>query len=270
MQKSTITLCTSLLLMATIGTAQAGLFDKLKDKAKEKSKQEAEKVLQEKAREATSNKKTSTVASSASGGNLSLEGGPAANLRSFTTCNSLKPTNIMVGNVGTYYFQQGMSKQDRTGFINRKAGKLSHGCILPSLEPQQMIYMEVDEKQYSALGNSNSWEMQCVRSADPSKGAIGDTQGKTEYPYKVSYLSGKDMMLHCGNDQGVSECETGSNSKRSGAWKKKLKAKGKAMLSVYATTSTLAPKQGEKLYCQYYNKKTSTSLFAFEYIRANG
>jgi hypothetical protein len=51
-----------------------------------------------------------------------------------------------------------------------------------------------------------------------------------------------------------------------GKWKKKLQSKGKTMLSILANTSTLAPEQAEKLYCQYYNQSSGKSLFAFEYL----
>jgi hypothetical protein len=51
-----------------------------------------------------------------------------------------------------------------------------------------------------------------------------------------------------------------------GKWKKKIQSKGKTMLSILANTSTLAPEQGEKLYCQYYNQSSGKSLFAFEYL----
>ena len=129
--------------------------------------------------------------------------------------------------------------------------------------------MEVDTKKYEALGNSNDWSMQCVKSANPGAGAVGDTEGKTEYSYSVDYITGKSMLLFCGNSEGIEECAEGSNSARSGKWKKKLTNKGKTMLSIHANTSTLAPKQGEKLYCQYYNQTSGKSLFAFEYLRLN-
>ena len=184
-----------------------------------------------------------------------------------TNCTSFKPENITLGYSGNYTFQKGFTKEKRTGLINREAGTLANGCILPSLKSRQIVYMEVDTKKYKAAGSSNDWSMQCIKSANPGAGAVGEKEGKTEYPYTVNYLSGKAMMLHCGNSEGIEECAEGSNSSRSGAWKKKLNAKGKTMLSVLANTSTLAPPEGEKLYCQYYNQKSGKSLFAFEYLR---
>ena len=54
------------------------------------------------------------------------------------------------------------------------------------------------------------------------------------------------------------------------AWSKKLGAAGKTGISVMAFTSTLAPAGGEKIYCQYYNKPSGKSLFAFQYLRVRG
>ncbi|WP_421779636.1 hypothetical protein [Kiloniella litopenaei] len=194
-------------------------------------------------------------------------GAPSQDLISMTKCAALKPENITIGTLGDYTFQQGFSNEKRSGLINRRAGALSNGCILPSLNSREIAYMEVDEKKLKALGSSNDWEMQCIKSGNPGAGVVGASEPKSEYSYTVNVLSGKDMMLHCGNSENVAECAEGSNSSRSSAWKKKLDASGKTMLSVLANTSTLAPAQGEKLYCQYYNKKSGNSLFAFEYLR---
>ncbi len=199
----------------------------------------------------------------------SLAGGPDKSLTSMTTCSDVKPENIIIGYNKSYTFQKGFTKEKRTGLIERQAGKLTDGCILPSLQPYQIAYMEVDTKKFKALGSSNDWSMQCIRSENPGAGAVNETEGKTEIPYSVDVLSGKAMMLHCGNSEGIEECAEGSNSSRSSAWKKKLKSEGKTMLSISANPSTLAPKQGEKLYCQYYNQKSGKSLFGFEYLRAN-
>ena len=76
--------------------------------------------------------------------------------------------------MGNYTFQNGFKKEKRSGLINRKPGELTSGCILPSLESGQVAYMEVDTKAYKALGNSNDWTMQCVRSDDPGAGALSE------------------------------------------------------------------------------------------------
>jgi hypothetical protein len=214
------------------------------------------------------NKKNQKVAEVAStnGTASDLEYAPD-NLTSFTQCAGLELSNVMVGYRDTYTFQQGFTKEKRSGFIKRQKAEVKKGCILPSLKPMQFVYMEVDEKKFDALGSSNDWAMQCIKSANPEEGAVGEQESKGEWPYHVDYLAGKDMMLHCGNSEGIEECATGSNSSRSGAWDEKLRERGKIMLSVYATTSTLAPATGEKLYCQYYNKKSGKSLFGFEYLR---
>jgi len=248
-----------LALSVSITSANAGIFDSIKDKLENKSKKEVKKEVKK--------TKKSKAGSASTAASPSLAGGPDKSLTSMTSCTNFKPENITIGNSGSYTFQKGFSKEKRDGLINRKAGTLSNGCILPSLQSRQIAYMEVDTKKYEALGNSNDWSMQCVKSANPGAGAVGDTEGKTEYPYKVNVLAGKDMLLFCGNSEGIEECSEGSNSNRSGKWKKKLQSKGKTMLSVLANTSTLAPKQGEKLYCQYYNQTSGKSLFAFEYLR---
>ena len=195
---------------------------------------------------------------------VSLGDGPAKSLIAFTKCSDIKPTNIMTGYLGAYTFSKGFSTEKRSGFIKRENGTLTNNCILPSLQPHQMVYMEVDTKKFEAAGSSNDWSMQCVKSENPGGGLVN----RTEAPYKVTYLSGKDLMLHCGHsEKNAKECAEGSNSSRSGKWSKQLKVSGKTMLSVLAQSSTLAAAGGEKLYCQYYNKVSGKSLFAFEYIR---
>lgn len=247
-----VALLIGLALSVSVTSANADLFGSLKNKLAGKTKEEAKKTTKE---------SSSNLASP------SLEGGPDKSLTSMTTCTGFKPENITIGKSGNYTFQKGFTKEKRSGLINREAGTLTNGCILPSLQSRQIAYMEVDTKAYKAAGSSNDWSMQCIKSADPGAGAVGESEPKSEYPYTVNVLAGKDMLLYCGNSEGVEECAEGSNSNRSGKWKKKLQSKGKTMLSVLANTSTLAPKQGEKLYCQYYNQTSGKSLFAFEYLR---
>ena len=260
-----------LLLLSISNVTHAGLFDDLKDKVKKEKTQKVIETVKQKNKTPstkTSNQTPSKHTSNEKHQTLSLSNSPSEELIAFTECTNFKPENITLGYRGEYTFKKGFKKEKRTGFINRTKGNLSHGCILPSLQSKQIAYMEVDTKKYEALGNSNSWSMQCLRSADPDAGAITENESKTESIYSVSALSGKDMMLHCGNSEGITECASGSNSKRGGEWKKKLKAKGKTMLSIHAFTSTLAPEGGEKLYCQYYNETSGKSLFAVEYIRS--
>lgn len=273
MKLSKISMLLGATLLVNISNVNAGLFDDLKDKAKDKSKQKAaQEVVKKVKKSSQKSQKTrqKTSKKSTSGGTTSLAGGPGKNLISMTKCADFKPENIITGYVEDYTFQQGFTKEKRSGLVKRKTGKLTHGCILPSLQPQQMVYMEVDTQKYEAMGNSNDWTMQCIKSDNPGEGAVGESESKSEYPYKVNYLSGKDMLLYCGNSEGIEECGEGSNSSRSGQWDKKLDARGKTMLSVLAVKSTLAARGGEKLFCQYYNKKSRVSLFAFEYLRVRG
>jgi len=194
-------------------------------------------------------------------------GAPAAELVAMTQCMDLPMSNAMIGNLGDYTFKQGFSKEKRSGFINRREAEFSDDCILPSMRAHDVAYVEVDTETYEDTGNSNDWVMQCLKSANPSEGAVNDTEPKGEYPYTVSALGKKHMMLHCGNSEGIEECAKGNNNSRGRAWDDLLESRNKTMLSVYMTSSTLAPSEGEKLFCQYYHKPSGESLFAFEYLR---
>ena len=245
-------------ILAITSTVNAGIFDKLK----EKSKEMAGKLVSEKKTEAQSGASSAATSTTT----ISLGDGPDDSLVSFTKCAGLDLTNIMTGYVENYTFQQGFSKEKRSGLVRREKGKVTKGCILPSLQPSQSLYIEVDTKKFKAAGSSNDWKMQCVKSADPGAGVVTH-----EFPYKTSFISPKEMMLHCGHsEENVEVCAEGTNSSRSSAWDKQLKARGKTMLGLLAVKGTQSPAQGEKLYCQYYNKVSRKSLFAFEYLRING
>ena len=271
---------TAILVLACVSLSQAApasaQFGDLKKQLKKKAAQEAQQELEKELSKSTpaaapapaSTRRGPQTAKTIKASRTSDLGKPAANLIALTTCSPLKPTSIVTGNMDNYTFQQGMSSEKRSGFINRVPGTLSNSCILPSMQPQQITYMEVDKRAYEAMGGSNNWEMQCVRSDNPGAGALTQKENKAEAPYHIGVLSGKDMMLHCGNSEGIEKCASGSNSSRSSAWKKDLTSRGKMMLSISAHTSSLAPVQGEKIYCQWYNKASNTSLFGFEYLRA--
>jgi len=264
------TLIASIIVFSITSSVQAASpFSKMKDKLKGKANAQANVQAKDKVKSKTSSKSVKAAAVGGASSSVAL-GSPSDSLTSLTKCASVKPSNIIIGSLGDYTFQQGFTKEKRSGLINRSKGSLSKGCILPSLESRQVAYMEVDTKSYEALGSSNDWEMQCLKSANLSAGAVNEKEPKGEYPYHVNVLSGKDMLLYCGNSENIDECGEGSNSSRSGQWDKKLDARGKTMLSVMGVASTLAPAQGEKLYCQYYNKKSGKSLFAFEYLRVRG
>ena len=176
-------------------------------------------------------------------------------------CADLELTNIMTGNYGEYTFTSGLSEEVRQGLINRKPGKVTRGCIVPSLEPRQVLYLEVDTKKYTAMGNSNDWKMQRVRSEDP-------------VPLQADIPTGDDLnytaiMLHCGHsEENVEASKRGSNSQRGQKYSALLESRGKTMMTVFPKDGVYdSPPQGEKVYCQFYNKPSKTSMFAFEYIR---
>jgi len=260
---------TGAIVLAALGltaTAHAQGFGGLKDRLK---KQVTGEVAEEVVNAATTGAPAPEAGppAPASDAAPALPGKPAASLVSMVKCSTLKPTNIVIGTMGNYTFQDGFQTETRSGLINRRDASLSDGCILPSLQAREIAYMEVDTAALKAMGSSNDWSMQCVRSANPSAGAVAEKESRTESPYNVDYLAGKDMLLHCGNSEGIAECAEGSNSNRSGAWDKKLKARSKTMISINAPTSTLSPAGGEKLFCQYYNSQKRVGLFAFEYLR---
>ena len=238
-----------------VSTLSAGMFDSITSSLVNATTNTPEKKV-----EKPHSTRSSSSKSTKSHTPIAL-GTPDKSLTSLTECTNLKLSNVMVGYDGTYTFKNGFKTEKRTGFIKREKGKVSKGCILPSLNPNQSVYLEVDAKKFKALGSSNNWSMQCIKSANPDEGAL-----QNEFP-REGFLSKKEMMLHCGNSEGVKECAKGSNSTRAGAWKKKLNKSGKKMFSLKANKSSFAPKGGEKIYCQYYNSDSGKSLFAFEYLR---
>ena len=235
--------------------SNAGPFDKLK-KAAKKVEKAANDVRG--AQEA--------VAGVASATGAAGSGSPAApapaSLTSLTECSGLEISNVMVGTHGEYTFKQGLSTEKRSGFINRRSAEVTEGCILPSVRTGEVIYFEVDKAAYEAMGNSNDWEMQCVDSANPAAG-----EAKRPQPYKIDTLSWKDMMLHCGNSEGIQECASGSNADRGDAYGRKLEARGKLMMTAPTYGYHLEKAGGTKFYCQWYNKKSGKSLVAYQYTR---
>lgn len=250
-----------------LSTLGASVFDNVKTDIVNSVTSNAEKKINDTLRLSSSSsdlgkRQVPKSNSQSSKGKTSLKlGTPDKSLVELTECTDLKLSNIILGYDGTYTFKNGFKKEKRTGFIKREKGKVSNGCILPSLNSGQSVYLEVDAKKFKALGNLNDWSMQCIKSANPDEGVL-----QNEYP-REGFLSKKEMMLHCGNSEGVKECAKGSNSTRARAWKKKLEKNGKKMFSLKAIKATKAPKGGEKIYCQYYNSNSGKSLFAFEYIR---
>ncbi|MEO9601586.1 hypothetical protein [Parasphingorhabdus sp.] len=250
------------------GAAQAqfgGLKNAVKKEAR-KAKRDAENKAVEEAEKAIDDalrgKRSKGGRSNRGGGSIAL-GTPSSSLTSLTQCTGLTLSNVTVGNLGSYTFQQGFSKEERTGFINRKPGKVTGSCIAPSLQPQEILYFEVDEKKYKALDRGNDWTWQCVQSDNPGAGTVDYWTWHSD-----QYLGDSHMKLHCGNDQGVSDCATGSNSSRASAYSADRKKRGKYGVSFLARLNEHSDARTEKLYCQYYNKRSGKSLVAFEYLSA--
>ncbi len=207
-------------------------------------------------------KKKGKKKSSKGSSNITL-GTPSSSLTSLTKCSGLKLENVTLGYLGDYTFQQGFSKEKRTGFINRTKGT-ANDCIAPSLQSKQILYFEVDKAKYKATDKGRDYKLQCVKSDDPGAGAVDywDWNGTSD-----KYLGTSAMKLHCGNDQGIEDCASGSNSDRAKVYVNDLKKRGKYGVSFLARENTRSDSSGsEKLYCQFYNKRTGNSLVAFEMI----
>jgi hypothetical protein len=182
----------------------------------------------------------------------------------------LKPQDVQYGKVAKYKFTQGMKTDERTGFLERESVEMTNGCYVGALEPEQCVSMTVDTAKFEGLGNSNKWEVQCVYADDPSAGMI---KNKNMYPYALDRMKPNYYVLMCGHDQGEGyECAEGSNSKRGGIWRDKLKAAGKTQLGfcvnrkLYQETDYEDkdfPK-GRYLYCQYFNSTSGKALFGWQ------
>lgn len=267
---------TSMVAAVAIGTMCAGgaaaqfggLGSAIKREANKKRDQAAEAAADEIEQAITGKKKPRNSrrgTSSGGGGNVAM-GTPAKSLTDFTKCSGIPLEKVTVGRLGSYTFQQGFSKEKRSGFINRRAGNVMRGCITPSLQAGEVVYFEVSTAQYKAQTKGGDWKLQCVSSDDPSGGtiALASSNGTSD-----SYLSDSHMKLHCGNDQGLSDCASGTNSQRSTAYKNDLRKRGKTGISFMARyLENGREKFGGKLYCQYYNRNSGKSLVGFEMMHA--
>lgn len=247
-----------LLAATTITAAQAETnpFNKIR-----KAKEKVERAVG--ATEAASTAGNSSAAGTSGGAASSgKRAGPAPEkFTAMTKCAALPMTNVMIGQVGDYTFQSGIKTEERSGFINRENVSPTNGCILPSMGTYDFLYVEVDAAKYEAMGNSNDWELQCAPMHDGIK--------HVDMKPSMGNLSGKDMMLHTGHSLGYTPSAAGSNSDRSRAWDDELKKRGKAMISVnMPPLHNGGPK--DDFYCQYYNKPSGTSAFAFAYRRHKG
>ena len=187
---------------------------------------------------------------------------PNPELRSsILKCDDVALKNVQIGNVSSYNVSEGISSSKYTGFINRRQASVSNTCFVGVLQSDECATMEVSKAELDKAtgGTSNNLTMQCVYSDDPSKMATA------EVPYKADNVSLKSMLLKCGHDQGDDyACDEGSNSSRAGKYKKQ-NLNGKVQLSVCGIKYHQAPKGGQHIYCQYYNKKSKKSIFGFEF-----
>ncbi|MEO9687123.1 MAG: hypothetical protein ABJZ03_12990 [Marinomonas sp.] len=235
-----------------------GLGSAIKREANKKRNEAANKV-EEAIRGGPKKRPGNSLANS--GGSAKL-GTPSQSLTDFTKCAGIPLEKVTVGRLGDYTFQQGFSKEKRTGFINRRAGNVIRDCITPSLQAGEIVYFEVDTPKYKQLRKGNGLKWQCVKSNNPSAGTVklNDWNGTSD-----RYLGTSAMKLHCGNDQGVSDCATGTNSDRAGAYTKEMKSRGKTGISFLARYLERGNEsRGGKLYCQFYAPDTGKSLVGFE------
>jgi len=197
---------------------------------------------------------------------------PNLDLRAGLQCiDGFKPMDVQRGVRREYDVKEGMSTDQRTGFMDRESVEMTNGCFLGELQPNTCFAFTANESKYAELGNSNDWAVQCVYSDDPGAGAL---ENKGEYPYSVDSMPGKEMMLLCGHTEGDGyECAEGSNSSRSGEWDKKLDKEGKVQLGFCVNTKAYQELSYDKddypsgrwAYCQYYNSKTKKNMFGFEF-----
>jgi|GEM_PF-2540363 len=201
---------------------------------------------------------------------------PNLELRAGLQCiDGVKPMDVQRGVKRDYDVKEGMSVDQRSGFMDREPVTMTNGCFLGELQPNTCFAFTVNEAAYTALGNSNDWAVQCVYSDAPGDGAL---ENKGEYPYQVDNMPGKEMMLLCGHDEGDAyECAEGSNSSRSGEWDKKLDKDGKIQLGFCINTKPYQElsynkddyPSGRWAYCQYYNSKTKKNMFGYEFLQTH-
>jgi hypothetical protein len=244
--------------------AEAGPFDRLKKKAKEveQTTNDAEDV----ADVATGKKRPRTSGLMRRGSNSGSprvarpksragKAGPTpAKFNSATQCANLGLSGAFVAQSGKYSFSQGISSQERTGLLNRVAVSPTGGCTFPAMGVFDVLYVEVDKAAY----NRGSYALQCV--SYDGKEQLDNTNAPPENNYK-----GKDVMLHSGNSTGYTPTATGSNSSRSGQYKKVLDGRGKEMITF--NMPGLHTDSGTDFYCQHFDKNTGKSALAFTFRR---
>lgn len=236
-----------------------GLGSAIRDEANKRGEEAAEQLRGASRGESNSGSATS------SGGSVEM-GTPAKSLTDFTKCAGIPLEKVTIGRLGDYTFQQGFSKEKRTGFIDRRPGSVMRDCITPSLQAGEIVYFEVDTARYKQLRRGNGLKWQCVKSNNPSGGTVdlNDWNGTSD-----RYLGTSAMKLHCGNDQGVTDCASGKNSDRANAYVSEMNQRGKTGISFLARYLERGNEsRGGKLYCQFYAPDSGKSLVAFEMMFA--
>lgn len=265
----------------------AGPFDKLKKKVKkaEKKVKEAEAVVNEvdRARRTQGRSVLGSVAGAGSSGvgasadgskcnanrgsnsnspcmarapgHAGVAGATPAKYASATTCANLGIGNAFVARAGDYTFQQGISTEERSGLLDRRAVTPVNGCVFEGLGVGDVLYVEFDANKYEKY----AYKVQCV-SFD------GSEQLDHTFGPKVGNYKGKDVMLHTGNSTGYTPTAAGSNSSRSGAYDKYMAGRGRAFTTInFEALHT--DKAGTDFYCQLFNKDTGKSALALTYRR---
>ncbi len=245
----------------------AGGWKDLKNSLKsDKDKKAAKKLVKQALRQKSTSNNRSSNKSTSSQRSTSVSGSrPNPELRNnLLKCDDVNLKNVQIGNSTSYEVTEGLSKSNYTGFINRRPATVTNQCFIGVLDSDECATMEITEAELKQVtqGDRNSLKMQCIFSNEPSKIA------NQEVPYRADNIPLNYMLLKCGHDQGNQyPCDEGSNSSRSGKYKKQ-QLKGKTQLSVCATKYHLVKDGGQHIYCQYYNKKSKKSLFAFEFFQS--
>lgn len=237
---------------------------KQKKKAEREAAREARRTLDSAIRGQNPHRVSGGSIIGSSGGHSGPLGKPSANLANYTKCAGLPLSNITIGKLGNYTFQQGFSKEKRTGFINRRPAKADDCILNTGLQKDEVVYFEVDEPSYRKTRNGSNYTLQCVNSDNPGGGTVPlhGTNGSSD-----SYLGDSHMKLACGNSEGLSDCANGKNSDRAMAHSAGLKKRRKYGASFLARANNLSERgQSKRLYCQFYDKDSGRSLVAFEMI----
>jgi hypothetical protein len=181
----------------------------------------------------------------------------------FSCHKKLRPKKVVIGKRGYYEVKKGLSTSKRSGFVERKKLKVKRGCFLGSLQSDQCVVMYFDRKAFKKHRGSSA-RVQCVLSDDPSKVIKSSQQGALGRSMKA--ISGYEFLLFAPNKTGYAS-STGHNSQRSRALEDANKKKNLIMKSfcVPRALTRFSKSIGKKIYCQRYDSKTDTVLFATEF-----